>query len=371
MTIRGGEPQGSARLELVHGVALLRPEDSVLQAMLRGWEAQQIGGRGLAYSTVRDRLGVVRRFLSYTNEFPWNWTPTHVDEWMVTLVSEHHRSKSTIRNYQDAVKSFCDYLVRPEYHWSAECEERFGTHPSQICFEWNTLAHLTDYEGNSDRRPMTRAELQRFFDYADDQVDTATRRHRKGALAAYRDATLFKVIYAYGLRCAETSKLDVTDWYRNPKAPQLGRYGNLEVRWGKASKGSPPRRRTVHTVMPWIVDALDDYLTNVRPRYGFSDHAAVWLTERGGRVTPRHIEQRFADYRTALKMDSTLVPHCLRHSHVTHQIEAGVDPRFVQEQVGHRFASTTAIYTGVSGDFMNTMMSHALDKAFEAETENR
>lgn len=372
MAAHRGEPPGSAKLELVDGVALLRAEDAVLEAMLRGWQAQQIGGRGLNRSTVRDRVGVARRFLAFTNEYPWHWQPVHLDEWMVELVSQRNRAKATIRNYQDAVKSFCDYLIRPEYHWVAECEARFGTHPVQICFEWNTLSHLVDYEGSSDRRPMTRGEVQRLFDYADDQVEIAIRRQHKGALAAYRDATLLKVIYAYGLRATEASKLDVTDWYRNPKAPQLGRFGNLEVRWGKASKGSPPRRRTVHTVMPWIVDVVDDYLCNVWPRYGFAEHPALWLTERGGRVTPRHIEQRFADYRDALGMDPTLVPHCLRHSFVTHQIEDGVDPKFVQQQVGHRYASTTAIYTGVSGDFMNTMMNQALGKAFgHTETEAR
>ena len=46
---------------------------------------------------------------------------------------------------------------------------------------------------------MTREELQRFFDYADDQVERAARAKRKGALAAFRDATLFKVVYAWGL----------------------------------------------------------------------------------------------------------------------------------------------------------------------------
>lgn len=52
---------------------------------------------------------------------------------------------------------------------------------------------------------------------------------------------------------------------------------------------------------------------------------------------------------------------------VTHQIEDGADPVFVQRQVGHRYQSTTAIYSGVSGDFMNTMMRKALSRAFEAE----
>jgi len=50
--------------------------------------------------------------------------------------------------------------------------------------------------------------------------------------------------------------------------------------------------------------------------------------------------------------------------------EDGVDPAFVQRQVGHRYQSTTAIYSGVSGDFMNTMMRKALSRAFEAEEDH-
>jgi len=364
---RTSEPAGSARLYLASGVPLLRAEDVVLKAMYDGYSAHLIGSRGLKRKTVELRLGVVRRFVDYTNQYPWHWSAGLLDEWMVSLVSESQRARSTVRRYQESLKSFCDYLIRPEYHWARECEERFGTHPVQICFEWNTRAHLTDYEGDPDRRPMTREELQAFLDYSDERVDEAIQAGRKGALTAYRDATVFKVMYAYGLRCNETVKLDVTDWYRNAKAPELGKYGQLNVRWGKASKGSPPRQRTVHTVMPWIVDVIEDYLTNIRPRYGFSGRSALWLTERGGRISTRHIEERFASYRDALGFDDVLTPHCLRHSHVTHQVEDGADPRFVQEQVGHRFASTTAIYTGVSNDFMNTMMRKALDRAYAKE----
>jgi integrase/recombinase XerC len=42
----------------------------------------------------------------------------------------------------------------------------------------------------------------------------------------------------------------------------------------------------------------------------------------------------------------------------------------VQRQVGHRYQSTTAIYSGVSGDFMNTMMRKALNTAFAAGEED-
>ena len=42
---------GAAHLELVSGVAQLRPEDAMLEAMLRGWRAQQ-AARGLRDDTI-------------------------------------------------------------------------------------------------------------------------------------------------------------------------------------------------------------------------------------------------------------------------------------------------------------------------------
>ncbi len=40
-----------------------------------------------------------------------------------------------------------------------------------------------------------------------------------------------------------------------------------------------------------------------------------------------------------------------RHSYITHLIEAGYDPAFVQTQAGHAYASLTSVYTSVGDDF--------------------
>ena len=78
------------------------------------------------------------------------------------------------------------------------------------------------------------------------------------------------------------------------------------------------------------------------------------------------ISARFADYRDALGLPAELSLHCLRHSHVTHLIEDGYDPLFVQQQVGHCYASTTALYTSVSSDFRNRTLRAALDRSIYA-----
>ena len=195
---RGGLA-GAAHLELVSGVAQLRPEDAMFEAMLRGWRAQQTA-RGLREDTIVPRERLVRRFGEFTNEYPWAWSPGHMDQWSLHLKSERHLAPSTIRAYQGSLRRFSEFLVDARYGWAVACEREFGpgSHPVAICHEWNTVAHLNDYEGDPEARPFTREEMQRFLDYADEQVDRAVRARRKGALAAYRDATVFKVIYGWG-----------------------------------------------------------------------------------------------------------------------------------------------------------------------------
>jgi len=170
---------GAAHLQLVSGVVQLRPEDAMVDAMLKGWRAQQTA-RGLQEDTVTPRERLVRQFLDFANEYPWNWEPSHVDEWTQSLTAERHLAPSTIRGYQTDLRLFSEYLTDGHYGWAVECEKAFGTFPVPICHEWNTIAHLNDYEGSPEARPFTREELQLFLDYADQQVDRAVVAKAKG-----------------------------------------------------------------------------------------------------------------------------------------------------------------------------------------------
>ncbi len=173
------------------------------------------------------------------------------------------------------------------------------------------------------------------FDFADEQTARARRLGRKGWLAAFRDATLFKALYAWGLRRQEAVRLEVVDFGPNAAAPELGSFGMLSVRYGKAVRGSPARRRNVCTVMAWAADAIAEWVEEVRTLYGAHRYGTLWPTERGGRISLRYVNIRFAAFRDALGLPDELGPHCLRHSYVTHLVEDGFDPLFVQQQVGH------------------------------------
>ncbi|GGM26427.1 hypothetical protein GCM10010129_83640 [Streptomyces fumigatiscleroticus] len=181
---------------------------------------------------------------------------------------------------------------------------------------------------------------------------------RKGVLAAWRDAVLLKSVYAYGTRRRETSMLDLADLRHNPRAKDFGRFGALEVRFGKASRGSPPKRRTVLTVpeMDWVVDLLEEWVDDVRGRFGPGRHPALWVTERRSRMGLRRLDEVFALVREQAGLPQELELHCLRHTYITHLIEFGYPERFVQDQVGHRYASTTALYTWVSDEYRNRLL---------------
>ena len=362
-----GKLAGSAGLVLVEGVVHLDEEQAVFEAMLDGWARQQ-KSRLLGDSTIDSRVALLRRFLEFADSYPWAWAAGDVEDFTVSLMSGASRlAPSTIRGYHLTLRMFCDYLVDGRYEWPRECRDRFGQVPSQICHEWNTVAHLNEYEGHPARRPFTYSELQRFFDFLDERVDRIARSGRKGAMAALRDAQMAKTAYTFGLRRAELCRLEVADLRPNPHVPEWGTYGSVHVRYGKAIRGGVPRRRTVLTVpeFDWVVGGLRQWVEQARPLLGPGDYPALWVTERVTRVALKHFDKRFNALRAEAGLDPALTLHCLRHSYVSHLIEFGYPERFVQEQVGHAYASTTAIYTSVSNDFKNKTLKAALSRVYD------
>ena len=115
----------------------------------------------------------MRRFVEFTDSYPWAWTPADVEDFTVSLTSEAggRLAPSTIRGYHLTIRMFCDYLTDTRYEWARQCRDRFGQVPVQVCHEWNTVAHLTDYEGRPNRRPLSCSEVQQLFDYLDDRVE--------------------------------------------------------------------------------------------------------------------------------------------------------------------------------------------------------
>ena len=150
----------------------------------------------------------------------------------------------------------------------------------QVVHEWNTAVHVQDAEGDPPSGRSPAPSCRRSSTTPTTRSPAIRSAGRKGWLPAFRDATLFKVAYGFGLRRNEARMLDVADFGRNPHATEFGDYGVCYVRHGKASKGSPPKRRSVLTVRPWTVEVLEEWVERVPARLRLPHGPALWPSER-------------------------------------------------------------------------------------------
>lgn len=144
---------------------------AVFSGMLDGFSRQQVS-RGLAKETIQMRRWQVWRFQRFADSYPWEWLPGDVEDFTTSLFSgPRPLSCSTVRVYHLTLRAFCDFITGQRYGWVAECRSRFGPVPTQVCFEWNTVAHTVDYEGTLGRRPLDVDELDALFAVADARME--------------------------------------------------------------------------------------------------------------------------------------------------------------------------------------------------------
>ncbi len=127
-----------------------------------------------------------------------------------------------------------------------------------------------------------------------------------------------------------------------------------------------PKRRSVLSLpeFDWATEGLRVYVEQVRDKFRPGESTALWPTERGTRVGDRYLDRRFGMLRDQAGLPPELTLHSLRHSYVTHLVEFGYAEQFVQGQVGHAYASTTAIYTSVTDDYRNRVLAAAIDRFY-------
>ena len=104
-------PGAAPGLFVLGAQRLLRPDEQVFEAMLAGWQDQQLC-RNLGEATVRRRLEGVRRFQRFTNDWPWRWRPVDLEEFTAQLRGER-RARSTIRLNHCDLRLFREYAADP------------------------------------------------------------------------------------------------------------------------------------------------------------------------------------------------------------------------------------------------------------------
>jgi len=161
----------------------------------------------------------------------------------------------------------------------------------------------------------------------------------RGEMLGLRDLAIMELLYSCGLRVSELAGLDLEDVDAARRLVRVVGKGNKE---------------RVVPVGRTALRAMARYLEAVRPlrekASGNADRGAVFLNNRGGRLTPRSVARIIKKFAAACGLGSDVSPHALRHTFATHMLEGGADLRSVQEMLGHASLSTTQKYTHVTLD---------------------
>ncbi len=97
-----------------------------------------------------------------------------------------------------------------------------------------------------------------------------------------------------------------------------------------------------------VAACLEVYLV-VRPRLArHPDQQALFLSDRGGRLSVRSVQQLVARYAKIAGIRRPVTPHLLRHSSATQLASLGTPLRVVQEICGHSSVTTTQRYVHVA-----------------------
>lgn len=140
--------------------------------------------------------------------------------------------------------------------------------------------------------------------------------------------TIISVIYSCGLRRSEVLALKVSDIDSKRMMIKINGAKGKKDRFVQLSGG--------------LLNLLRNYYLEYKPK--------LWLFEgqKGGQYTAESITNVLKTAAKKAGINKRVYPHLLRHSFATHQLEQGIDIRFIQAWLGHESLKTTQRYTHIS-----------------------
>jgi integrase/recombinase XerD len=286
--------------------------------------------RGLSTNTLQAYRRDLRRYLSFLDSWGIADAPGITDDavgaYVVQLTSsvnddgELYRP-SSIARMVSAVRSFHRFLLREGV---TDRDPTVGIVPPKL--------------PRSLPRPLSVDDVGRLLESPPE-----------AELVGLRDRAILELLYGAGLRISELTGLDVDDVDLEE--------GSVRV-LGKGGK-----ERDV-PVGRFAREAVAAYLSRARPSFATAkSRAALFLNQRGGRLTRQGCSQLLAKAVKAAGITRRVTPHTLRHSFATHLLEGGADVRVVQELLGHASVATTQIYTLVTKEHLREVYFTAHPRA--------
>lgn len=272
-----------------------------------------------------------------------------IDRFLSHLQNERRLSPHTLSNYRRDLLAVADYCaVAGVADWSAldakqvrsylAARHRQGIGGRSLARALSTLRSFLRYlvrEGELKNNvaqgvqaPKAPRKLPEPLD-----VDEMTRLLSPAEAAddplMLRDNAMLELMYSAGLRLAELVSLNV---------------GEIDLLEGSVAVTGKGGKARVVPVGRYACEALVKWQAH-RAGLAHENEPALFVSQRGGRLSPRAVQLRFRQRGVQQGLDSRVHPHKLRHAFASHLLESSGDLRAVQELLGHADIATTQIYT--------------------------
>ena len=163
-----------------------------------------------------------------------------------------------------------------------------------------------------------------------------------------RARTILLLFYEAGLRRSELTGLNDADID----------FGSRQLKvTGKRNK---------QRIIPFgqeLADALNQYLEARREQFGLRENSALFLSDKGERMTGSQvylIVHRYLTLVTSLKKRS---PHVLRHTFATAMLNNGAGLESIKKLLGHESVDTTEIYAHTTFEQLKRIYKEAHPRA--------
>ncbi|KKO20730.1 MAG: tyrosine recombinase XerC [Candidatus Brocadia sp.] len=191
------------------------------------------------------------------------------------------------------------------------------------------------------RAPKLEKKLPGFMSVR--QIETLLNLPGLSTVTGIRDRAIMETLYSTGMRVSELVGTDVSD---------IDFFNEVVKVKGKG------RKERLQPIGNHALDAIRSYL-----KERGSDKKALFLNNRGGRLTERSVARMLEKYVKIAGLSLAISPHTFRHSFATHLLDNGADLRSVQELLGHANLSSTQIYTHITTERLKQVYDKAHPRA--------
>ena len=291
--------------------------------------------------------------------------PAEIDEFLVHLTKERDLSPNTISAYRRDLREFSTWLASTHgiegWQWNelgrtdirgfmAHCTRR-GLAKRSIARQLSAVRSFYRWMHRDERvdvnpaRAVGSPRLPRTLPaYLDERqaellLEHAATRAKSLAFTDVRNFAMLELFYSSGLRLSELRGIDL---------------GDLDLIAQQVKVRGKGRKERIVPVGDHAQRALRNYLVKrdallatakTKARDAKPARGAVFLSERGARMSPRAIQHAVVQLLASVDEGAGLSTHSLRHSFATHLVDGGADLRAVQELLGHQSLSSTQVYT--------------------------